>query len=269
MQKDIMKYGKAQGMSLVGTYLPELNWFQSFTLIDTLEEWEELKPLYASNAIHRIDYPIGQGVVQKNAVDGTNGFASSVPELLATIQAQGGQGAVLLVKTTLPSPPRYLYLGGFSILFQVGTEIIIELVGQAFDGHELTQGLACHERYCFAWDDAPYLMTRSQLLHHGALKHIVSSRDYANQRDARAEFLIQDCHYDSRSVWHALPQRITLIDNSSFETLVDKVVLPLRDQQLTLQRRGMTTFGVQGNIVKIDSQVRIQPWEIFRPERWT
>ena len=31
---------------------------------------------------------------------------------------------------------------GFNVLFNMGNNVIIELVGKGFDGHEVTQGLA-------------------------------------------------------------------------------------------------------------------------------
>ncbi len=38
--KNVMHYGKARGMTLVGKYLPKLNPFQSIDLIGTMEQWK-------------------------------------------------------------------------------------------------------------------------------------------------------------------------------------------------------------------------------------
>lgn len=267
--KNIMDYGKAQGMLLVGEYLPKLNPFQSIDIIRTLEEWESVKSKYGQAMIHRIDYPIGRSKAKRNAVEGTNGFAESIPELISSVQKQGDNGVVLLAQTTIPSPPRYLCLGGFNILFRLGEEIIIELVGRAFDGHELTQGIACHERYCLGWNDAPFIMSRSGMARRGALQYLVSPAEYQSQREARIKFLTQSCHYAPDEVERHVPELLVWLDDATIKVLIEDIVLCLRGQQLALRSKNLTVFGVQGNIVEINGRVQLQPWEIFRPERWT
>jgi len=267
--KNIMDYGKAQGMSLVGKYLPQINPFRSIVLVQTLDEWEQVKDQYSQSTIHRVDYPLGKSQAKRDATEGTNGFAESVPELIATVQQQGEDGAVLLARTFTPSPPRYLYLGGFNILFYLEREIKIELVGRAFDGNELTQGLACHERFCLDWDDTPFINSRADLYRRKAFRYLVSPEEYQAQREARIKFLVKGCHYPPDAVERNVPELLVWVDDLAIRKLFDDVVICLQGQKLALRSRGLTIFGVQGNIIMNDRQIQIQPWEIFAPKRWS
>lgn len=266
--KNVMNYGKAQGMTLVGRYLPKINPFQYMDAVRTLEEWEQVRSKYGATMIHRIDYPIGHAQVKKNATQGTNGLAESIPELIATVQAQSDVGVVLVVQTTFPTPPRYLYLGGFNILFRMGIDITIELVGKAFDGHELTQGWGYHERYSVNWDDLPFATSRADLARLSTSRALVTAEQYQGLRQARMQFLTKECHYLPNTVEANVPRSLILLSNDALRLLLDDVVMELCGRRALMEHDGLTMFGVQGNVVEYNDQIFIQPWEIFRPERW-
>lgn len=278
--RDIMAYGKAQGMLLIQKYLPELYIFRSIDVVGTLAEWEEVKVKYGQNMVQRIDYPIGKSQVKLDE-EGTNGLAESVPSLIARVQARNRKqtrreqtqaqddGVVLLAQPIMSYPHRYLYPGGFNVLFRLEREIIIELVGRAFDVHELTQGLACHERYRIAWDCIPCAKSHRDLMHGNEAWDVVLADDYASQREARIDFLCKKCYYPRGIAERAVPQRYTLLDEIIIESLFEKMILPLCRQKHRLRRDGLTTFAVQGNIIQINGEKQIHPWGIFRPEHWT
>lgn len=267
--RNVMDYGKARGMALVGEYLPELNPFQYMDVIGTLEEWEQVRSKYGGTMIHRIDYPIGSAQVKQNAVQGTTGLVESIPELIAAVQKQGESGVVLIAQTTFPPPPRYLYLGGFNMLFCVNSHVTIELVGKSFDGHELTQGLACHERYCLGWGDIPYTASRADLVRNSIEKAWATVEQYRAQRRERIKFLSEVCHFSLDKVKASVPKMLPLLDNTALHLLLEKIVFGLYDQQTALEHNRLTVFGVQGNVVEHNGQAEVQPWEIFRPERWS
>ncbi len=267
--KNVMDYGKARGMTLVGKYLPKLNPFQSIDLIGTMEEWGQVRYKYGDTMIHRIDYPIGHAQVKQNAVQGTNGFAESIPELISAVRKQGNSGVVLIAQTTHPSPPRYLYLGGFNILFCLGSHVVIELVGKAFDGHELTQGLGYHEQYCLNWDDIPFVMSRNNLVRRATSMKWITVNEYQIQRHNRIQFLDESCHYPLGEVESNVPEILPLLDDSALRLLLDDIVVELRGKRVLLEYDKMRLFGVQGNVVEHNGQIEIQPWEIFCPERWS
>lgn len=267
--KNVMDYGKARGMALVGKYLPEFNPFRHMDVIATMDEWGQVSSKYDETAIHRIDYPIGHAQVRRNAVQGTTGLVESIPELITAVREQGNSGVVLIAQTAFPTPRRYLDLGGFNLLFHVNSHVMIELVGKGFDGHELTQGLACHERYCLSWYDIPFVTSRSDLVHSSTERMWATVEQYQSSRHGRIKFLTEACHYSLDEVEVNIPETLSLLGDEALCILLEDVVFTLYSHQTLLECDGLRVFGVQGNVVEHNGQIKVQPWEIFRPERWS
>lgn len=156
-----MKYGKAKGIVLVQKYLPRINPFKRIDIISTTEEWNAVKDKYGRFVASRVDMPIGEA--KKNVVKGTSGLPESIPSLIEKVNEQSSKGVVLVMETKKQAIPRYEYDGGFNISFNTGENVIIEIVGKGFDGHELTQGLAVHERYQIPWDEVLFMRDRKDL----------------------------------------------------------------------------------------------------------
>lgn len=260
--KDPMKYGKAKGIVLLQKYLPQISPFKNVDIVSTIDEWNSVKNKYGDFVAHRVDMPIGDP--RKNAVQGTSGFADSIPGLIEKVNEQSPNGVVLLMATKEQAVHRYENDGGFNVLFNMGENIIIELVGKGFDGHELTQGLAIHERYQIPWDEVLFMRDRTDLLKSGVVgKTRVTQNSYAKQREERIKFLRDICHYDVDKIEEHVPQQYKLVDNDIIKWILDDVVLELMKKQSSLRQDGLKRFGVQGNLL----HGRVQPWEIFRAER--
>jgi hypothetical protein len=260
--KDLLKYGKAKGIVLLQKYLPQISPFKSVDIVSTVDEWNAVKEKYGDFVPHRVDMPIGEP--RKNVVQGTNGFSNSIPDLIKKVNEQSPNGVVLLMATKEQAVRRYENDGGFNILFNMGESIIIELVGKGFDGHELTQGLAIHERYQIPWNEILFMRDRVDLLKSPTVaKACVTPDCYAKQRNERVKFLNDICHYDIDKINEHIPQQYKLIDNDIIRQILDDVVLELMKQQSSLKKDGLKRFGVQGNLL----HGQVQPWEIFRAER--
>lgn len=260
--KDPMKYGKAKGIVLLQKYLPQISPFKNVDIVSTIDEWNDVKDKYGDFVAHRVDMPIGEP--RKNAVQGTSGFADSIPGLIEKVNEQSPDGVVLLMATKERAVHRYENDGGFNVLFNMGENIIIELVGKGFDGHELTQGLAIHERYQIPWNEVLFMRDRTDLLKSGVVgKARVTQNSYAKQREERVKFLRDICHYDIDKIEEHVPQQYKLIDNDIIRGILDDVVLELMKRQSSLRQDGLKRFGVQGNLL----HGRVQPWEMFRAER--
>ena len=260
--KDLMKYGKAKGIVLLQKYLPQISPFKSVDIVSTIDEWNAVKEKYGDFVAHRVDMPIGDP--RKNVVQGTSGFSNSIPGLIKKVNEQSPNGVVLLMATKEQAVHRYENDGGFNILFNMGENIIIELLGKGFDGHELTQGLAIHERYQVPWDEILFMRDRIDLLKSPTVgKARVTPDCYAKQRNERVKFLRDICHYDIDKIEEHVPQQYKLIDNDIIKGILDDVVLELIKKQTSLRQDGLKRFGVQGNLL----HGRAQPWEIFRAER--
>lgn len=263
--KDPMRYGKAKGIVLLQKYLPKLSPFKSIDMVSNLEEWNAIKDKFGDFVPNRVDYPIGEP--KRNAVAGTNGFTSGMPAMIQRVNEQSPNGVVLLLPTkeSVVIPPRYEDEGGFNVLFNMGSSIIIELVGQGFDGHEVTQGLANHERYQIPWEEVLFMRNRKDMLKCGAVqKSHVKPEEYEKQREARVKFLHEVVGYDLAIIEEKIPKTYHLIPDDTIRALLDDVVLELMQQRTKLLNDGLIRFGVQGNLIN----GTIQPWEIFRAERF-
>lgn len=259
---NLMLYGKSKGAFLIKKYLPDLNIFKSLTIIKSIDEWNAVKDKFDDFIAYRIDYPIGSN--HSNAISGASGFASSIPEALAKTKKQTPDGVILLMSTKEPAIPRYKNDGGFNVLFNYGVEIIIEIVGKGFDAHEITQGLAVHERYQIPWNEALFMKNRLDLLKNRfVIKSLVTPQNYAKQRANRIKFLENDCHYDISEFQKCVPEHYSLVSDKIISSILNDVIYELLKKQSELQSDRLNNFGVQGNLV----HGCVQPWEIFRTER--
>lgn len=261
--KDPMKYGKAKGIVLLQKYLPKLSPFRSIDIVSNIDEWNTIKDKFGDFVPNRVDYPIGDP--KKNAIAGTNGLTNGMPELIKKVNDQSSNGVVLILPTKedVKVPPRYEDDGGFIVLFNMGNSVIIELVGKGFDGHEVSQGFANHERYQIPWNEVLFMRNRKDMMKSQTVqKSFVTPENYEKQRKERIKFL-HDAGYDLEKIEEKVPKEYTLIPDETIERLLDDVILELMKKREMILQDGLTRFGVQGNII----DGKIQPWEIFRAER--
>ncbi len=258
-----MNYGKAKGIVLLNKYLPRVTPFKNIDIISNLKEWESIKDRHGSFVPCRMDMPIGQSM--KNVVPGANGSTNEIPALIEKINKQSNGGVLLLIPTKEPGCPRYLYDGGFNSVFTIEGSLIVEFVGKAFDGHELTQGLAVHERFIIPWDELLFVEKRIDLMKNEAIAKFKVSHDaYIKQRDERIAFLTSDCHYNAELVNINVPNRYQPLKDSLVSNFFNDIVFELIRQKHRLLEDKLYRFAVQGNFV----DGKAQPWEIFRTERW-
>lgn len=258
----IKHYGKLEGTRLAMKYLPESTPFTDVTLVVSVEEWEQIKDQYSEKVVCRVDAPIGQAreLQQIN----TSGLASDIPQTLRRIQAVCPEAAVLVMKTKQEPVNRLQYDGGFNIFFQYGREMLIELVGPGFDGHELTYGLAMHESWRVPWEG---MMDMKRWRGQAGYAHsTVDPGLYIAQREARFILLTGECKMDAAEVAAALPEIYEpLIGKMMLTALMDKIVVPLMQATNPQTLQDWSCFCVQGNIVKGEPEA----WEIFLPQRWS
>lgn len=259
---EFMLYGKSKGAFLIQKYLPNLNIFKNLTIIHSINEWNDVKDKFGDFIAYRIDYPIGSN--HSNSIPGASGFANSIPEALAKTKKQTLDGVILLMSTKEPAIPRYENDGGFNVLFNSGSEIIIEIVGKGFDAHEITQGLAVHERYQIPWNEVLFMRNRLDLLKNRFVtKTLVTPQNYTRQRANRIKFLEKDCHYDFNKFEKSIPEHYSLVSDKIISSILNDVIFELIKKQSQLRGDRLNNFGVQGNLV----HGCVQPWEIFRTER--
>lgn len=263
-QLDPKKYGKASGMLLAQRFFRNIFPFHDVVLIRDLKEWEKIKDEYGDNVIHRIDYPIG--LSKRNIID-SNGYADSIPHLIEAVRKQSKIGVIMLWKSSKEIVPRYLATGGFNISFSIDQKIVIELVGQGFDGSDLTQGRALHERYVIDWNAAK--MNKDKNDYVPSLDYRISGQEYVESAKRRQDILINSCHYAVIDVAEALTVNLYIAPpKSALSQLMREVVVPVVKHDLNFQREGLTEFSVQGNLYVRNGELDIDVWEIFDPKLW-
>lgn len=168
---DYKKYGKVRGTSLSMDLLPEVTPICDYVVIDSIEEWKAIEANWQGFSLQRIDGPF-DAKKPTSAKYGTSGRPEDIPRLLEMAKKDCPEYVLLLMKTKEASVYRYDNDGGFNVLFDFNrrNEVVIELVGRGFDGHELTSGAAMHEQYVIPWGGA-----------------VVSRRDYRTQSAHRKD----------------------------------------------------------------------------------
>lgn len=271
---DYKKYGKVRGTSLSMDLLPEVTPICDYVVIDSIEEWKAIEANWQGFSLQRIDGPL-DAKKPTSAKYGTSGRPEDIPRLLEMAKKDCPEYVLLLMKTKEASVYRYDNDGGFNVLFDFNRrhEVVIELVGRGFDGHELTSGAAMHEQYVIPWGE---LLSLEEITEHslriermtellsGHNTCTVSPEKYAKQREERFRYLAERCGYDPEIVESKLPTTYQLLDRKLVYDLIEKVVLELYRKSIRLFLEGLLYFGVQGNF----ANDKVQPWEIFIPNRW-
>lgn len=256
-----MKYGRAKGTILLQKYLPKITPFIDVKLLENVEQWEQIKGSYDERTSFRPDSLIGDKIVR---LEGSDGMLHSIPKMFEEMKQQNPNSALLLLKTKEKQLPRYQSDGGFNVIFNMGQNIIIEFVGKGFDGRELTHGIAIHEKYQIPWERTLFIKDKKDLIKENIVgKFCVSEKHYKAQRKERIGFLIERCHYSEELLEESIPNTFTPMNSEILHQILDDVIFELYKQKNTLLLDGLTSFGVQGNII----DGKIEPWEIFRAER--
>lgn len=272
---DYKKYGKLRGTLLSMDLLPEVTPICDYVVIDSIKEWKAIEANWQGFSLQRIDGPL-DAKKPTSAKYGTSGRPEDIPRLLEMAKKDCPEYVLLLMKTKEASVYRYDNDGGFNVLFDFNrrNEVVIELVGRGFDGHELTSGTAMHEQYVIPWGELLSLeeitehslriARMTELLSGGHNTYTVSPEEYAKQREERFRYLAASCGYDPEIVEGKLPTTYQLLDRKLVYDLIEKVVLELYRKSIRLFLEGLLYFGVQGNF----ANGKVQPWEIFIPDRW-
>lgn len=260
--KSVKHYGKHEGMKLAMEYLPESSPFTDVAVVSSIEQWEQMKGSYPEEVVCRVDAPIGRAseLLRLN----TSGMSSEIPQILRRVQALCADAVVLVTHTKRPPVNRLHYDGGFNISFNYGKDVLIEMAGPGFDGHELTYGLAVHEAWNVPWDG---IMDMKRWRGQAGYSHrIVDQATYTKQREARFILLTGECGMDECEVAKYLPEAYEpKFGRILLDPLMNKIVVPLMEAATPQIMQDWGSFSVQGNIV----DAKPEAWEIFLPKRWS
>lgn len=258
---DPMMYGRAKGTILVQKYLSNINPFIRVDLIYDIATWDKLKDNYDACSRIRPDSLIGDKPVR---LEGSDGMLSSVPNMINEMKSINPNSVLLITKTKNEQIPRYEDDGGFTILFDIYKNIIIEFVGKGFDGRELTHGKSVHESYIIPWSEILNINDKNDLNSNKNIKkYITNQKDYLISRKERIDFLIKRCKYDKNVLNKKIPKKYVQINQNIVKQVLEDVVKVLYLQRRKLLDENLNNFCVQGNIIN----GKLEPWELFTIDR--
>lgn len=258
----ILKYGKLKGMYLLQKYIPDLNLISDVCVINSLDEWDNIKAELPERIMFRTDNILGEKVVQ---IQGASGKKEDIPSVLESIKAQNENAVILIIEGKMPTYPRYKNKGGFTVSFDIGEKVVINLVGEGFDGRELTRGIATHESYTIPWNEILYIENKADLVKNNFVERkIVNEDDYKKSRKKRMEFLTDEIKENREKAEKYVPEKYSEIDEEIIKEIIDKIILKLYSQTTNLMYDNLKHFKVQGNI---SPNEKLITFEIFTPER--
>lgn len=258
---NLLDYGKARGAVYLKKYLPNLTPFTDISLVNNLKEWQQIKDSFNEHSFIRPDTLIGDKMVR---LEGSDGMLSSVPKMIEEMKEQNPNSALLIVKTKNTQIPRYMDNGGFVVLFEIPNKIIIEFVGQGFDGRELTHGKAVHESFDIPWNKVLYIKNKNDLRKYSEIKKfIVNQEEYEKSREERINFLMKRCNYSRNILEENIPTKYLPVNEDIIKQVLDNIILELYIKQKQLLEDNLNYFCIQGNIINN----KLEPWELFTIDR--
>lgn len=258
---NLTDYGKTRGAIYLQKYLPSITPFTDIFLVNDINEWKKVKDNFNEHSFIRPDTPIGDKIVR---LDGSDGMLESVPKMITEMKEQNPKSALLIVKTKGIQIPRYEDNGGFVVLFDIPNQIVIEFVGQGFDGRELTHGKAVHESFIIPWNKVLFIKNRSDLKKYYEVSYYkVNQKEYEQSREERITFLMKRCNYTRELLENVIPKSFTSIDDNIIKQVLDDIIFSLYIRERELLQDNLNYFCIQGNIINH----KLEPWELFTIDR--
>lgn len=264
------RYGKYDGMLLAMEIFPELCPWRDVVVVEDKGKWEEIQRECGDFATIRVDVPIGQRKLLKDV--NTRGFIDDIGPILKTIKGKCRDAVVLVAKTETPPMERYLDDGGFNIgIFDDGSikQIVIEVVGKGFDGHEVTRGISAHERWVIPYDQKHVYDLKCGVMSDAEYSGILP-RDYSCDRKRRIKFLTEDLSNTTgiteAAVSDAIPEGYVSMEGSLMLTkLLRAVGSWLHGGMEGLELSSKVSVAIQGNFINGSPEI----WGLFLPEYWS
>lgn len=260
-KKTLADYQKAQGMSLAARHVAAYFPFSStLRVVRTEQEWDAVKDEYGENLAYRVDSPVGSK--QRLSVN-TTGAKKDVLPLLRQLRKKNDESALLLLSPTEEFVPRHEYDGGFSALFSVNQEVLLEIVGSGFDGRNVTSGRMICERFRIPWKVASAACTMDAETLLSFREQIITPEEYVELRQQRIEELVSD-DLSKEFLESVIPEEYKWPEEAVLDLVRNVIPRLVRKQPRLALEIGHEVYAMQGNFVRGKTHV----WEIFDPSRW-
>lgn len=253
-------YKKCSGTALIDKYLPDLSPINKMYVINTEEEWEQVKeefPLFTMTV--RCDCPRG---VEGRLPEGQTFHRDRVNQYIKDVKKLVPDAVIILEDLKPGTNERIHTKGGANLDIKIGEYIYIDYAGPSFDCGILSRGKGSHESWVIPWEEVPFI--DDTFIRKYKVGEI-NQTQYWETAKVRIDFLI-DAYPDKKDeILATMPKSYKGIEKRVFRDLRDNVIFPLYIKQEELLRDGMDHFGVELNIVQDGSMV---PFEISVSSRF-
>lgn len=253
----INKLKKSRGIKLISKYLSHIDVNKQCYIVNSLEEWQQIKDKFPDIVTCRTDTEIGTDIPN---IHGTTSEKDNIDDYIIKNSQKVDNPSFICIELEPGSNERIYTKGGFLLNFDLDDSIKIGYVGPGFDCGECCKGLAEHETWVIPWKKSEvYRKDAIDRYRIGKIKQI----PYADTAITRMVFLIGEYKDRMREIIKVFPKRYVGIDPKLFYKLQKDVIIPLWEKQEELKENGLFKFGVELNVVDDNKLV---PFEIEMPD---
>lgn len=257
--EELSKLRKTPGIQLTKKYLPRIDANIQGYVVNTLEEWQEIKDRFPEIVTCRTDSRIDlENINQHGATRPKDG----IDDYIIEVSNKFKNPYFICLELEEGTNERIYTQGGFVLDCTVGEDIKIGYCGPGFDCGEITKGLSEHESWVIPWNASS--ITNPNTVNEFRINKI-SDKEYRKSVVNRMVFLIKEYPYRKKEIcdeFFANKAHYSGITPELFETLQKEVLIPIYRSQKDLIYDGLNHFGIEINVVKDN---RLVPFEIETP----
>lgn len=250
---------KGRGIKLIYKYLPKLLVHKRVYVVNTIEEWRQIKDKLPDTVTVRVD---NRNNMPIPLVTGTTRPKDQVEEFFRETMKVEKFPFFLCMELEEGAGERVDTKGGFLIDATIEKNVYIGYTGQEFDCRELTKGKAEHETWMVPWNEILFFKSNNHRKYH---INTISQEEYKKSAIERMKFLIREYPSRKNEIIEKMPKRYEPIKPYLLESLIDQVLVPLYERKTELLGDGLNEFDVELNIL---GNGKLIPMEICRPERF-
>lgn len=257
--KHINTLQKCRGVQLISKYLPDLVVQKQLYVVNTIEEWNQIKEKLPQIVTIRVDNKKGERIP---LIGGITCEKDKVEDFFYETYKKEKHPYFICMEYKDGTNERVDTEGGFLLDITMGGNVHIGHVGPCFDCRELTKGKAEHETWMIPWNELLFMKSSNHRKYH---IQTISQEGYRNSAIERMAFLIKQYPERKKEIIEKIPKQYSPIKPYHIENLIEQVLVPLYYQSDELLKDGLEKFDVEMNILKDGTLV---PMEICRPERF-
>ncbi len=250
---------KTPGIKLIRKYLPNIDANIQGYVVNTLEEWQQIKDRFPNTVTCRTDSRLDLENINQH---GATRPKDDIDNYIKEVREKFRNPYFICLELEPGTNERIYTQGGFVLDVKVGEDIKIGYCGPGFDCGELTKGISEHESWVIPWTARD--ITSSDAIDKFRVNKI-SDKDYRKSVVKRMAFLIREYPYRKKEIcdeFFANKAHFSGVDPALFEKLQKEVLIPILRSKKSLIEDNLNHFGVEINVVKDN---RLVPFEIEMP----